>query len=126
MYLDTDIILALVKKNDWLKPYVNFNKIPSPLISTVTLIELELVINRELGKEEIPGFFKKIKELKVKISPVDENVVQKSAELIGKYDMTIFDSIHAAFCIINNERILSSDTIFDHVKEISRIDPKEL
>lgn len=125
MYLDTDVILALAKKDDWLKPFVNLKKIKNPVISAATLIELQLVVNREYGKDKIGDFLKQVKNLNVKSTPINPDVVHKSAELMRKYNMTTFDAIHASYCIINKENILSSDTIFDSIKEIRRIDPRE-
>lgn len=126
MYLDTDMILALTKKDDWLKPFVNLKKIKNPVISSAVLIELELVINREYGKGKIDEFFKKLKDLKIKSEPITPDVVHKSPGLMKKYNMNTFDAIHAAYCITNKEDILSSDTIFDSIKEIKRVDPREL
>lgn len=126
MYLDTDMILALTKKDDWLKPFVNLKKIKNPVISAAVLIELELVINREYGKDKIDDFFEQIKNLKIKSESLMPDVIYKSAELMKKYNLTTFDAIHAAYCIINKEKILSSDTIFDSIKDIERVDPREL
>ena len=126
MYLDTDMILALIKKDDWLKPFVNLKKIRNPVISAAVLIELELVINREYGRDKVEEFFKEIKNLKIKSEPVTSDVIYKSAELMKKYSMTTFDAIHASYCILNKEKILSSDTVFDSIKDIERVDPREL
>ena len=126
MYLDTDIVLALIKKDDWLKPFVNLKKISNPVISAAVLIELELVINREYGKDKVEGLIKEVKNLKIKSEPISSDVIYKSAELMKKYNMTTFDAIHASYCILNKEKILSSDTIFDSIKDIKRIDPREL
>ena len=52
MYLDTDIILALIKKDDWLRPYVDMKKIKNPTTSVLTVIECKLVISREYGRED--------------------------------------------------------------------------
>ena len=126
MYLDTDMVLALIKKDDWLKPFVNLKKINNPVISAAVLIELELVINREYGKDKVEGLIKEVKNLKIKSEPISSDVIYKSAELMKKYNMTTFDAIHASYCILNKEKILSSDTIFDSIKDIKRIDPREL
>ncbi|MBI4170867.1 MAG: hypothetical protein HY514_04175 [Candidatus Aenigmarchaeota archaeon] len=71
MYLDTDIILAIIEKDDWLKPFVNWKKISNPVISAAVLIELDLVVNREYGKEKTKNFLNDIKKLKIKIERID-------------------------------------------------------
>jgi len=126
MYLDTDIVLALTKKDDWLKPFIDVKKLSKPVISSAVLIEVELVVNREYGREKIKEFFKKIKELKIRSEAVSPAVVHKSAELMQKHDMNTFDAIHAAYCVLHKEKIVSSDTIFDSIREIERIDPRAL
>ena len=126
MYLDTDIILALTKKNDWLRPFIRPERIRKPVISSATLIEVELVVSREFGRESVKDFLNKIKKLKIKAAPVTPDIVYKGAELMEGHNINIFDSLHAAYCAINKEKILSSDTIFDSIKEIDRIDPREL
>ena len=53
MYLDTDIILAIVKPSDWLKDVVERKiKVLSDMKTSVfTLVEAEIVLNREASRE---------------------------------------------------------------------------
>jgi predicted nucleic acid-binding protein len=125
MYLDTDIILALIKKDDWLKKYINFLKIDSPKTSSISIIEARLVLLRESSRIDAISVYSKIKKLNIEIIPIDEKTIQKSQELLEKYSsLGIFDSIHAASSIVNNEFLLSSDNIFNEIREIKHINPR--
>lgn len=127
MYLDTDIILALVKQNDWLKPHVNIKKIHNPKTSALTMIEAQIVLLREYGRKDVIGIVKKIKKFGIAIEEIDERIVEKGEYLLEKYPMlNVFDSIHLAFCIVRKEQIVSTDKLFDSIEEIQRIDPRSI
>jgi len=127
MYLDTDIILALIKPSDWLRPHVALNKITDPRTSVFALAEAELILEREFGRNELPDMLGKIRKLKIRIENVTEVVIEKNLEMLKKYpDLRIFDSIHAAFCYVHKEKIISTDHVYDDIKEIERIDPRNL
>lgn len=124
-YLDTDIILALVKPKDWLKN-AKLNKIEEPVTSVFTIIEAEIVLEREFGRKLVTSVLDKIKR-KISILSLTENILEKSNELLNKYhNLNIFDSIHLAFCIINKFPIISTDNLFDTIEEIEKIDPRDL
>ncbi len=125
MYLDTDILLALIKDKDWLKNYIKLEKINNPQTSVLTLIEAQLVLAREFGRNDIFRI-NKIKDFKIKIIDLDKEVFDMSNNLLRQYNITIFDSLHAAFCLIKKEKLLSTDHIFDIVKDLKRIDPRNL
>ena len=66
----------------------------------------------------------KIKHLKLKILPLTEDVLIKSTGFLSKYPkLTIFDSIHLAHTILEGERILSTDRLFDEVEGVIKVDP---
>ena len=125
MYLDTDIVLALIKDKDWLKKYIKINKIKNPKTSVLTLIEAELVLAREFGRKDVFRI-NQIKNYKIKILSLDEKIFNLSNKLLKQYNINIFDSLHAAFCLINKEKILSTDHIFDVIENLERIDPREI
>ena len=127
MYQDTDIILALIKPSDWLSPHVNLKKLKNPKTSTLTLVEAQIVLNREYSRKTALDAFDKIKSTGIEIEPLNLDVVEKSAHLLKKYDkLTIFDSVHAAFVILNKDVVLSTDSIFDSIEGVIRIDPRKL
>lgn len=125
MYLDTDIILAIIKKEDWLKKYVSFKKIKSPKTSVLNVLEARLVLVREYSRKDAIDAFKKIKEKRIQILEIDEKIIKKSQELMEKYSsLNMFDAVHAASAIINNEVLLSTDSVFDLIQEVNKADPR--
>jgi len=127
MYLDTDVVLALVKPKDWLKPHVKRDRIVDPRTSAFALVEAELILEREYGRKELFDMLNKIRELKIKVENITEIIMEKNLELLKKYPrLTIFDSVHAAFCYVHKEKIISTDNIYDAMEEIERTDPRDL
>lgn len=127
MYLDTDIILALIKKEDWLKKYINIKKIKSPKTSVLNVLETRLILLREYSRKDAIDALNKIRNNKIKILEVNERIIEKSQKLIEKYpSLNMFDAIHAASAIINSEKLLSTDSVFDVIEEVNKIDPRRL
>jgi len=128
MYLDTDAILAIIKSADWLKADVErkLREHESKLAtSTFTVIEAEIVLGRDYNRALCVGVYDKLKERDIKFLPFTEDVLKESIKLLKNYPkLNVFDSVHVAFCIQNNESIMSTDKLFDRIKEIKRIDPR--
>jgi len=127
VYLDTDIVLSQIKRKDWLKEIVKrkLSEINEELgTSAITIVECQIVLLREEGREEAIKVMEKIESLGLRILPLTKEVLKKSTELLSKYPkLNIFDSIHLAHAILEGERILSTDRLFDEVKEVVRVDP---
>ena len=68
---------------------------------------------------------KLLKELnRLNLKSLTKEVLVKSTELLTKYPkLNIFDSIHLAHAILEGERVLSTDHLFDEVEEVVRLDP---
>ena len=125
MYLDTDIILALIKEEDWLKQIVSRLNLKGAKTSTFTVIESRIVLEREYSRNDANEALKKINNLKIEILSVDRKIIEKSQELIDKYNrLGIFDSIHVACAVVYNESLISTDNAFDEIKEIKLINPR--
>ena len=127
MYLDTDIILSQIKERDWLKDIVKrkFSKIKEDFkTSAITVVECQIVLLREEGRDEAIKAIERIESLELEILPLTKEVLVKSTELLTKYpNLNIFDSIHLAHAILEGERVLSADHLFDEVEEVVRLDP---
>lgn len=127
MYLDTDILLALIKKDDWLKPHTDLKKIKSPKTSVFAVIEAEIILLREHGRENAISALKDIKRKNIRVIPLEEKTLKKSIDFLEKYErLNIFDSVHAAYSAINKEKIVSTDNVFDGIEEIEKVDPRDL
>ena len=127
MYLDTDIILALTKKEDWLKKHVPLSKLKSAKTSVLTIIEAKIVLEREYGREEALAVLAYVRKLGIELLPLDTRVLEKSQYLQEKYpQLHIFDAVHAGFAFVYKELLVSTDTLFPQIEEIDCRDPREL
>src|SRR3989344_2439221 len=98
IYADTDFILALAKKDDWLKKSASkiFKKYKGEIvISSATLIELMLIAKKiEYDALKLISFALSIGELK---DDKPEYYFQ-ACSYQKEYELGVFDSIHAAKC----------------------------
>lgn len=125
MYLDTDIILALIKEEDWLKEHVKKLKLNGAKTSAITIIEARIVLDREYSRIKAIETLDKIKNLKIEIIPLDEEILNKSQELIKKYlKLGTFDSIHASTAIVKDMELISTDNFFEQISELKSKDPR--
>ena len=126
MYVDADVLYAHLKPSDWLKKHAQHIIGKGLSTSAITITELEIVSKRDFGDEfsqSVAGNVLTIKNLEV-IS-LNRQLLRKSAELRKKYKLSIFDAIHAATAIQDGGVIVSSDQMFDTVRELVRKDPRE-
>lgn len=86
------------------------------------LVELEIVVKRELSDEMSKHthqiFMEKFQ--KVKIMPFNEKIYKKSQELRKRFDLGVFDSIHAATALLEDGKIASTDSAYDRVQGLTR------
>ncbi len=125
MYLDVDVLYALLKEKDFHREYAE--RIASSkggkVTSSVSLLELEIVVKRELGDEkslEIDEWARKIVP-GISILAFTEKQFKKSLELRKKFGLGIFDSVHAAVCLEKGGQMASTDRAFDRVPGIRRV-----
>jgi uncharacterized protein len=91
--------------------------------STLTWDEVVWVISKVMGRQQ--GHLQGQKLLgfpNLHFIAADENVLARAQRLIGKYNLSPRDSIHAASTLEKRIRsVISDDADFDQVKEIKRI-----
>lgn len=125
MYVDTDILYALLKPNDrhleFAKKILASNE--APCTSAITLVELEIVVKRELSDFLSQNILDAVLEVapSLKILELNQKILKKSLELRQKFGIGVYDSIHAATAIAKGKKIASTDHIFDRIKELKRI-----
>lgn len=127
MYLDTDIILALIKKEDWLKSHVNLSKLQPARTSVFTLIEARIILEREYSRKEALRVLPVVSKLGITLVPFEEAVLRKSLELSEKYpQLNTFDSVQVAFAMVHDEILISTDTLFPKIEGLKVKDPRDL
>ncbi|MCS7097823.1 MAG: PIN domain-containing protein [Candidatus Methanomethyliaceae archaeon] len=136
--VETDILYAYIKKDDWLKPIAN--KIMTKIVrgdlgkiyaSRESLHEIYYVSRAEgISIDEI------IYRLSALITIDNLIFLETTYEidllalaLMKQYNISsIFDAYYAATVLnkVSDRTIISTDNIFDNVPGIKRIDPREL
>jgi predicted nucleic acid-binding protein len=112
LYVDTDFVVALLKRTDWLKERARrlLQKHRGELwTSGYTIVELFLIAE-EFGLDP-QQLVIDVFEL-VEVRNAELNMFLIAAGYI-KEGAGVFDSLHAAFC--GKDKIISSDKVFDRL-----------
>lgn len=125
MYLDTDIIYGLIKPEDQHSDFAKkiFEMKEKKYSSVALIIELELVIKKEVGETISRRIFDLLKGLpqEITIIEINKKTMELSLQLRRENNLGIFDSIHAASALLKDKRIASTDDAYDRVKGLTRI-----
>jgi len=136
--IETDVLYAYIKKDDWLKPAANkvISKIERGELGTVyasreSLHEIYYVSNEEgVSVDELiarTAALTAIENLTFLETTYEIDLL--ALTLMRHYGITsIFDAYYAATALnqIPDRTIISTDTVFDTIPGIKRIDPREL
>jgi predicted nucleic acid-binding protein len=137
LLVETDIILAHVKERDWLKPYAE-----APL-KAAEKGEVELYASCEALHElyyvavklglSLEQLLEKLVALagirNLRWVPVTERVVLAALTLMVEYGLTSnFDACYAATAqLADPDRVVvSTDSVYDRVPGLKRVDPRNL
>jgi len=136
--VETDLLYAYIKKEDWLKP------VAENVISRITKGEFGVVY---ASRECLHEIYYVSKEENI---PLDEIIARAAAltdlenlvfldttyevdllalVLMRQYNLTsIFDAYYAATALnqVPDHTIISTDTIFDKIPTLRRVDPRDL
>ena len=130
--IDSDMILAYIKKDDRHQESAEklFGKIIAGelevYISSSMFVEIAFVLKRidQLGL--LSDVYKLIYKMpNISIIPISENIIETAYKHMMK-DIGILDSIQAATALRYDKKIISTDHIFDKIKGLQRIKPKEI
>ena len=125
MYLDTDVILAVLKEDDWLQSKVDLDKVEDPKTSAITITEIQLVY--EDWATRFDNIKQKIEDLGIEILGLNPETVQKSSKLQKTHEkLNVFDSIHLAHAEELGDTIISTDTLYPEIEKIKSEDPRNL
>ena len=138
MLIDSDLLIAYMKKKDWLKPTAEKifnaiceNKLQNIQVSTDVIHELYYVFKDIAPIPTILGNAAKIITMEniTYIDPTGE-ILLSALEIVSTYHLgSIFDAIYAATALtdkVPDHTILSTDTAYDQILGLVRIDPRDL
>ena len=131
--IESDLLLAAIKKEDRLKPAAEriLEKIDSGELKGVyasTAVLQEVVFwfyNRQLLSELAKAVNILSHLPNVEWIPITPEICLTASLLINEYNTSPFDAYHAATAIPRDKTILSTEHIYDKIKGITRIEPRE-
>ncbi len=138
MMIETDVLYAYVKKDDWLKPAAEqvISKIIQGELGTVYASRESLHEMYYVSKEEGLSVDELIARTAALTAIENLTFLETTPEidllalaLIRQYRITsIFDAYYAATALnqVPDRTIISTDTVFDAIPGVKRIDPREL
>ena len=115
MYVETDFLLSLFKKEDWLKKKAEniYNKHKGELwTSTITLLEMLLWARRE-GYEPAEVIEGVSSLVEIKDINLNYHMLLAVSSLMNEYKLTPFDALHAF--IAKDTTIVSSERKYDKI-----------
>jgi hypothetical protein len=138
MLIESDLFIAYLKKEDWLKPTAEkiFNAIKTNTLrdiqaSTDIIHELYYVFSDITPIPTILGNAANLATLKniTYIDPTREILLSALDLMTGNGLKSMFDAIYAATSLtshVPDHTILSTDQAYDNISGIERIDPRNL
>lgn len=125
MYLDTDILLALLKPDDWLQDAVESATFEEPKTSIVTAIEIQLVMFETWSRSDLASVVEKIGDRDIEMLHFTPTTFQAGADIFPDYPaLNVFDAVHVGHAIELDEPIVSTDTLYPKIDEIDHLDPR--
>jgi len=138
MLIESDLIIAYMKKEDWLKEHaekifraIEENGLVGVKASSEIFHELYYVFSDYASLSIILGNSAKLATMK-NLSFVDltKEVYLSALGLMETYGISsIFDAIYAATTLtdtVPDHTLLSTDLVYDRIRGIKRIDPRTL
>ena len=127
MYLDTDVLLALLKAGDWLQTAAREATFDEPKTSIITAAEIQLVMFESWSRSELAEVCESIEDEGVEIVPLTVEGFEAGSELLTTYPaLNVFDAIHVGHARTLDEPLVSTDTLYPEIAEIDHLDPREL
>ena len=127
MYLDTDVLLAFLKRDDWLKSAVDRDALEDPVTSTATVIEIYYVLGDEWSAVQLADVRARVETQGVGFVPLTPQHMDATGRLRTKYDrLGVFDAVHLGVALTEGEPIVSTDTLYPEIDEVAHLDPRDV
>lgn len=127
LYLDSDFFIAVLKPSDWLKEaaadYWTENRhLHEFYASSITLLEIWFTVLRVGSTEDAERAIKDVsRKMDVVVREAGQQEIEQALVISKLYGLKPADSIHASIAG-SFDAIVSSDSAFDRVKGLKRID----
>lgn len=125
MYLDTDLVLGLLKDDDWLSEVASSFGVADAKTSTSTVIEVQYVLEDVWPRQRLVSVHSAITDQEVELVPLTAEILEAAGDIRGKYErVNVFDSIHLGTAVVLEEPIVSTDTLYPTIEDVTHIDPR--
>ncbi|MFC6613957.1 PIN domain-containing protein [Halopenitus salinus] len=122
MYLDTDVVLAVLKADDRLSSAVDLDAIDDPKTSVSTCIEVQYAMEDEWTRERVTSVNESLTDEGIELVPLRESHVAAGGALQRKYDrLNLFDAVHLGTADGLSETLVPA-SVFRPVDRRSRAD----
>ena len=138
MLIESDMFIAHMKREDWLKNYatkiftaVEEGRLTGIVASSEVFHEIYYVFSDYAPLSVIIGNQAKLAALE-NITFVDatREIYLSALDLMNNYNIpSIFDAIYAATVLtdkVPDKKIISTDSVYDRIQGITRVDPREM
>lgn len=127
MYVDTDVVLAELKADDWLSSEVDIDSISGAKTSVATCIEIQYAMQDEWDRNQRSTAHVQIQESEIDLVPLEVSHLEAGSSLHRMYNrLNLFDSVHLGVATTLDEPIVSTDTLYPSIQEIEHVDPRDL
>lgn len=86
-----------------------------------------LIKGRKATTGDIAKFFTDLNRLlslyHIEILPLTCTQIAKAADLRDKHKLSFYDSHHASSALLYDSKIISTDTTYDNIEDLTRTDP---
>jgi predicted nucleic acid-binding protein len=86
-----------------------------------------LIRGRRAALKDIAKFFTDLNRLlslyHIEVFPLTCAQIAKAAGLRAKHELSFYDSHHASSALLYDSKIISTDTTYDSIEDLTRIDP---
>jgi len=96
--------------------------------TTLAVLEVARTLQRlGLSRQDVITTVHAILSLPIRLLPIDTRVLAKTLELLSSSGTSLHDCAHAAAALLEGiSAIVTADTDFDRIPDITRIDPNAL
>ena len=127
MYLDTDVILAALKEDDWLASEVDIERFDTPMTSVATAIEVQYVKEGDWDRDRLTHTHEAIQDAGIKLVDLTAPDMAAAGRIRARYpQVNVFDSVHLGSAVTRDLPIVSTDTLYPDIDEIDHVDPRSI
>jgi len=130
--IETDVVIALASKTDKHHEDIKrlLDKLTTIKLSPYSLIELDLLVTSHNLIVKTPDFYQALNDVleyyKISVLAPRPSHFIEAWNLKKKYNLTFFDSLHAATALEEKETLVSYDKMYSKVKELNYRHPSSL